>query len=241
MYELLTANQRGTADFGWLKANYSFSFANYFNPRQMGFRKLLVINQDTVSPKAGFPPHPHNDMEILTYVIRGSIRHQDSLGNNYVLNAGEIQVMSAGTGVRHSEYNASDTEELELLQIWILTDKENHAPAYDQKNFSPSQKINVLKQVAGPYGSDAPLKIHQDVYLFTSSLKKDKFVSYTLKATRYGWIQVVKGTLNVEVQDESQAKEFTLNPGDGVKLKSGLEIKITSLSEDSDFLFFDLN
>ncbi len=136
MFEVRRSEERGFANHGWLQAKHSFSFANYYDPDHMGFRDLRVINQDIVAPSAGFGTHPHNDMEILTYIVKGSIRHKDSMGNDYVIEAGEIQTMSAGTGVRHSEFNASDKEPLELLQVWLLTDKAGHPPSYDQKKFT---------------------------------------------------------------------------------------------------------
>lgn len=242
MLEIRKSDERGHANHGWLKAKHSFSFADYYNPSQMGFRNLIVINQDIVSPTMGFPTHAHNDMEIITYIIKGSIRHKDNIGNDYVINQGELQVMSAGTGVRHSEFNASESEDLELLQIWIHTDKKNHEPSYFQKKYSVDEKLNTLKLVAGSHDSSSEVKIHQNVKMFATVLESDKAVKYTLNSYRYGWIQLISGELTVK--SSASSKQLHLRPGDGLKIDPGAgstdQLEITAL-EKAEFIFFDLN
>lgn len=240
MFELRKSFERGFANHGWLKARHSFSFASYYDPEQMGFRDLRVINQDIVAPSTGFGTHPHNDMEILTYIVSGAIRHKDSMGNDYVIEAGEIQTMSAGTGVRHSEFNASEKDHLELLQIWILSDKAGHEPSYDQKKFSREDKLNQFKLVAGSYSDTAPLKIHQDVKMFASILEEKKQLDYKLGPDRYGWLQLVRGDLSVVITKNEDSRQVTLEPGDGIKLDQGTMITVNALSE-AEFIFFDLN
>ncbi len=239
MFELRKSEDRGFADHGWLKAKHSFSFANYYSPEHMGFRDLLVINQDIVSPSMGFGTHPHNDMEILTYIVSGAIRHKDSMGNDYIIQAGEIQTMSAGTGVRHSEFNASHENHLELLQIWIHTDQAGHTPSYDQKVFTREDKLNQLKQVAGSYTDTAPLKIHQDVKMYASVLENSNNLGYSLDSDRYGWIQLIHGQLEIELIQNQKTEVIQMKPGDGLKIEKNIALKIKSLNE-SEFLFFDL-
>lgn len=264
MFELRKSEDRGFADHGWLKAKHTFSFANYYNPKFMGFRNLLVINQDVVSPSMGFGTHPHKDMEIITYIIRGQIRHKDSMGNDYVINSGELQVMSAGTGVRHSEFNASDDEPLELMQIWVNTDKRDHTPRYDQHKFSKEEKLNTLKLVISPIGDgddskagvsdkgnvglsetvvsqpSRALGIHQDVSIFASVLQNGKSLEYTFGDQRYGWLQLISGQLSVQIESGGVTKDISVNPGDGVQIQNGVSLKITA-STEAELLLFDLN
>lgn len=239
MMELRKSTDRGHVDHGWLKAKHSFSFASYYDPQHMHFRNLRVINQDIVSPAAGFGTHPHNDMEIITYVIRGAIKHKDSMGNEYVLKKGELQVMSAGTGITHSEFNASTKEELELLQIWVLPDEKGHEPRYDQKIFPQEEKKNRLSLNASKDGRDGSLQIHQDVDLYSSTLDKDHSLEYNFRDDRYGWIQVVFGEL--EIYDSQSKESQKIKSGDGLSLRQPSTIKIAGLTDESEFLLFDLN
>lgn len=245
MFELIKSEDRGFADHGWLKAKHTFSFANYYNPDFMGFRDLRVINQDIVSPSMGFATHPHNDMEIITYVIHGRIRHKDSMGNDYEINAGELQVMSAGTGIRHSEFNASNDDHLELLQIWVLTDKAGHTPRYDQFKFTREEKLNTLKLVAAPYdhkpepNTSPALKIHQDVKLYASILEKDHELNFDLETNRYGWIQLISGELTIKSKTQ-ETMPVTVKAGDGLMIDKSEHLNINAQYE-SEFLFFDLN
>lgn len=257
-YQLRKSSDRGHAHHGWLQAKHSFSFANYYDPENMGFRSLRVINQDIIAPKMGFGTHSHSDMEIITYVLRGGVKHKDSMGNDYVIPAGEIQVMSAGTGVSHSEFNASDNEDLELLQIWIEPDQRGHQPSYDQKSFSRDQKLNQLLLISDSYNSgNESLKIHQDVQLYASYLQASKSIHYKLEKNRFAWLQLISGELNVELKNnidneldlkesfQSQSDSVThgflkISAGDGLKINQNLDINILSL-KDSEFIFFDLN
>ena len=191
MITLRESTERGHANHGWLDSYFTFSFANYYDPRHMEFRSLRVLNEDRVDPGAGFPTHPHNDMEILTYVIEGSLEHRDSMGNGSVVRAGEFQRMTAGTGVTHSEFNPSKTEPLHLLQIWILPAEMGLRPGYEQKEFPRNDRLNALRVVASPNGRDASLILHQDAEVLTAVLEAGKSVEHRLGKGRHGWVQVV--------------------------------------------------
>lgn len=236
MFMLRKSNERGAADHGWLKAKHTFSFANYYDEENMGFRSLRVINEDRVDAQQGFPTHAHRDMEILTYVISGSIEHKDSMGNGSVIRPGEVQYMSAGYGVRHSEFNPSDKEGLHLLQIWIMPDKANYQPAYDQKAFSTESRKNTLKLVATGDAVRAKdqgaIKIRQDADLYASLLDAGKTVEHEIEPRRGAWVQLVKGELSVN--------GTRMTAGDGLKVENENLIKIESL-EDAEFLLFDLD
>lgn len=251
MFELIKSEDRGHADHGWLKAKHTFSFASYYNPKFMGFRNLLVINQDIVAPSMGFGTHPHRDMEIITYIIRGQIRHKDSMGNDYVINSGELQVMSAGTGVRHSEFNASDTEPLELMQIWVNTNQADHKPRYDQFKFSREEKLNTLKLVIAPIeslkttGKDVlqnsrALGIHQDVSIYASILESDKNLEFEVSAERYAWLQLISGQIQLQIESNGQTQTVEVKAGDGVQIQSDVLLKIKA-KQETEFLLFDLN
>lgn len=232
MIKIRRSKERGHANYGWLDTNYTFSFNTYYDPRFMGFRDLRVINEDYIEPNQGFPTHGHRDMEILTYVMRGELSHKDSMGNGETIRPHEVQRMTAGTGVLHSEYS-SPTDKTHLLQIWILPEEENLTPGYEQKYFAPEEKQGKLKLVASRGGDDGSVTIHQDVNLYSSILAKNETVSRELAENRHAWIQIVKGS--VELNGE------TLNQGDGAAISEEKVLKIKSLEDETEFLLFDLN
>jgi len=221
MITLRKSEARGHFDLGWLDTRHTFSFADYYDPHHMGFRKLRVINQDIVEPHRGFPPHQHDNMEIVTYVIRGEITHNDSMGNKAVIKPNEIQRMSAGTGITHSEYNRGDNI-LELLQIWILPDQKNLTPSYEQIAFEPPH--NKLLQHS--------LGIHQDVRIFTGCLDENQHQDYVVNKNRHIWIQMISGQIDIN--------HIKLNTGDGAAISDEIKLDIKSY-EKSHFLLFDLN
>jgi quercetin 2,3-dioxygenase len=232
MIKIRRSKERGHANYGWLDTNYTFSFSNYYDPRFMGFRSLRVINEDFIAPNQGFPTHGHRDMEILTYVIRGELSHKDSMGNGTTILPNEVQRMSAGTGILHSEYS-SPSEETHLLQIWILPEEENLTPGYEQTFFAPEEKQGKLKLVASRGGDDGSVKIHQDVNLYSSILAKDETVSHELAENRHAWAQVVKG--EIELNGE------ILKHGDGAAVSDETLLNIRALTDETEFLLFDLN
>jgi redox-sensitive bicupin YhaK (pirin superfamily) len=232
MITIRKAGDRGHAEHGWLDSRHTFSFADYFDQDQMGFRTLRVINEDRVEPGQGFGTHPHRDMEIISYVLEGALEHKDSMGTSSVIRPGEVQRMSAGTGVLHSEYNPSRAEPVHFLQIWIFPEKKNLKPGYEQKVFPAGERTNRLRLVASRDGRDGSLTIHQDAELYTSLLSKGNAVSHPLGSGRFAWVQVARGsvTLNGEA----------LSTGDGARVsgEKALELKATSNAE---VLLFDLN
>jgi hypothetical protein len=232
MLQIVRANQRGHADHGWLNTYHTFSFADYYNPQMMGFRSLRVINEDRVTEGQGFGTHGHADMEILSYVVEGAIAHKDSTGGEEILRPHEWQRMTAGSGIRHSEYNPSKTDKLHFYQIWILPEKDDLEAGYEQKMFAPEEKSGKLKLVASRDSRDGSLKINQDVSVFNSILKADEEASYDLAEKRYGWIQVVKGTL--EINGEK------LNASDGAAISEEKLLKIKATEDGTEFLLFDL-
>ncbi|GAA0779168.1 pirin family protein [Roseibium denhamense] len=225
------SDARGDADFGWLKSKHTFSFGSYFDPNYIGFGALRVINEDRVAPSAGFPAHPHQNMEIISYVVSGGLEHKDSLGTGSVIRPGELQRMSAGTGVRHSEYNASDKDPVHFLQIWIVPERDGIEPSYEQKAFPADGRENALRLIGSRDGRDGSVTIHQDVDLYTSLLGADRSLAYDIKAGRKVWIQLIKGALSVNGQ--------TLTAGDGLGLWDTGAISLTA-QENADFLLFDL-
>jgi redox-sensitive bicupin YhaK (pirin superfamily) len=228
---LRPAAERGHANFGWLDSHHSFSFANYYDPRHMGFRQLRVINDDTVSPDGGFPTHGHRDMEIISYVVRGALAHRDTTGGDGVLKRGDVQAMSAGTGVRHSEFNASGEEDVRFLQIWILPARDGLPAAYRQANFPDAAKRNVLRLIVAPGGPDGALDINQDVRVFASLLDAGASVSHKLAPGRGAWVQVVDGGIEVNGQ--------ALSAGDGVAIEDAAQLDIAARGK-AEFLLFDL-
>ncbi|MCA9678085.1 MAG: pirin family protein, partial [Myxococcales bacterium] len=188
MLNLRRSDERGHAVHGWLDSHHTFSFADYYDPAHMGFRALRVINEDRVAGGTGFGAHPHRDMEILTYVLDGEIAHKDSMGNGSVIRPGELQRMSAGTGVRHSEHNASRTAPLHFLQIWIMPDRAGHPPSYEQRAFPEAERRGALRLVASPDGADGSLTIHQDTRLYAGLLDGDEAATLALAAGRHAWV-----------------------------------------------------
>ena len=231
MINVRRANERGGANHGWLDTRHTFSFSDYYDPRHMGFRHLRVINEDRVAPGRGFGTHGHRDMEILSYVVSGALGHRDSMGNGEVIRPHEWQRMSAGTGVRHSEMNASQSEPVHFYQIWILPEAENIRPDYEQKLFAPEEKSGQLRLVASRDGRDASLRIHQDVSVYNALLKGGDEVEHELEAGRHAWLQVVKGT--VELNGNKLAA------GDGAAISEERSLTIKA-HDDSEVILFDL-
>ncbi|HLQ88643.1 MAG TPA: pirin family protein [Xanthobacteraceae bacterium] len=229
--QLRKSEDRGKANFGWLDSKHSFSFGHYHDPKHMGFGPLRVINEDRVAPGGGFPPHPHSDMEIISYVLKGGLEHRDSLGTGSVIRPGEVQRMSAGTGIRHSEFNASNTEPVHFLQIWIIPEKQGIAPGYEQKRFGDAEKRGKLRLVGSRDGRDGSVTIHQDVDLYAAILGVDESVTFNLKPGRIGWVQVATGTVTINGEE--------LRPGDGVAFEESGTIAITG-TDDSEVLLFDM-
>jgi quercetin 2,3-dioxygenase len=232
MIKVRRSNERGGADHGWLQTQYTFSFADYYDPQNMGFRDLRVINEDYIAPAQGFPTHGHRDMEIVTYVINGELSHRDSMGNGETIRPNEVQRMTAGTGVLHSEYS-SPTDKTHLLQIWILPEKQNLQPGYEQKYFAPEEKQGKLKLVASRGGDDGSVTINQDVDLYASLLNSGESVEHQLKDGRHAWIQVISGSL--------EANGEKLDAGDGAAISEEQVLKLNAGKDNTEFLLFDLN
>jgi len=197
MLKIRRSDDRGTADHGWLNSRHTFSFADYHDPRFMGFRDLRVINEDRVAPGMGFGTHGHRDMEIISYVLDGALEHADSMGTRSVIRPGEVQRMSAGTGVRHSEYNASRQDPVHFLQIWVLPRERNLPPGYEQKRFDDAEKRNALRLVASPDGRDGSVTIHQDVDLHAALVEPGAAVTFTRRPDRHVWLHVARGQVRV--------------------------------------------
>ncbi len=232
MIRMRPANERGHADHGWLSARFSFSFADYHDPEHMGFRSLRVLNDDTIQPGMGFDTHGHRDMEIVTYVFEGALEHGDSMGNGSVLRPGDVQRMSAGRGVRHSEFNASPTERLRLLQIWILPEERDIEPGYEERNFSAEEKRGRLRTIVSPGGEDGALRIHRDVRIHASILGNGDALTRELSPDRHAWIQVVRGRIELNGTE--------LRTGDGAAVSDETKLDIEG-REETEFLLFDLD
>lgn len=229
MINIRKSEERGHANHGWLVTQHTFSFSDYYDPDFMGFKALRVINEDVIAPTKGFGTHPHDNMEILTYILDGTLEHKDTMGNHSQITKGEFQLMTAGTGVKHSEFNPSKKEEVHLLQIWITPDKKGHTPEYQQKSFASHKQ--GLKLVVSPDGKEGSLKIHQNARIYLGRFEKGEKSEISLAEGRHGWIQVVKGgvTLNGAV----------LTAGDGASVSN--EKKLALIPADgTEFLFFDL-
>src|SRR5947199_8891669 len=195
------SRERGHFDHGWLDTRHTFSFARYHDPRYTSFRDLLVINEDRVQPSRGFPTHSHDNMEIISYVLEGALEHRDSMGNGSVIRPGDVQRMSAGTGVTHSEFNASKTEPVHLLQIWMFPERKGIKPSYEQKAFSEADKRSRLRLVASPDGRDGSVTIHQDNEMYATVLRKGETVRHELKPERHAWVQVARGSVKLNGQE----------------------------------------
>jgi quercetin 2,3-dioxygenase len=225
------AKERGHADHGWLDTWHTFSFSDYYDPSFMGFRTLRVINEDFVAPGHGFPTHPHRDMEIITYVLQGALQHRDSLGTGSIIRPGEVQRMSAGTGVRHSEANPSAEEAVHLLQIWIEPAKKGIAPGYEQKAFGDPEKRGRLRLVASPDGADGSVTIHQDARVYATLLGPGQQAVHTLAAGRHAWLHVARGSLTLNGEH--------LGTSDGAAI-TGESVLTLVGDQDAEALLFDL-
>src|SRR5687767_3591489 len=232
MITIRRSNERGHANHGWLDTHFSFSFADYYDPQFMGFRDLRVINEDFIEPDQGFPKHGHRDMEIITYVISGELSHRDSMGNGETIRPNEVQRMTAGTGVLHSEYS-SPSDRTHLLQIWILPEKRNLQPGYEQKLFGPEEKLGRLRLVASRGGDDGSVHINQDVQLYASILNANEEVSHEIASGRHAWVQLIKGSLDVNDQ--------RLSAGDGAAISEEKVLKLRSSANNTESLVFDLS
>jgi redox-sensitive bicupin YhaK (pirin superfamily) len=231
MITLRRSQERGGGDYGWLNTKHTFSFSDYWDPRWMGFRSLRVINEDYVAPASGFPTHPHSDMEIITYVLEGKLEHKDSLGTGSVILPGDGQRMTAGRGIRHSEYNPSTAEQVHLYQIWILPEKKGLEPSYEQKSFPTEEKQGKLRLVASPDAKDGSVRINQDARLYVTLLQPGKEVAHSFAPGRHGWLQVAKGS--VELNGEK------LTQGDGAAISDEKTLSLKAAKE-SEVLLFDL-
>ncbi|HZE97600.1 MAG TPA: pirin family protein [Planctomycetota bacterium] len=232
MITIRKSDDRGHAEHGWLDSRHTFSFADYHDPDQMGFRSLRVINEDRVREGQGFGTHPHRDMEILSYVLEGALEHKDNMGTSSIIRPGEVQRMSAGTGVLHSEYNPSRTEPVHFLQIWIYPEKKGVQPGYEQKEFPAKERSDKLRLVASRDGREGSLTINQDAELYTTLLSKGGKVSHPLKTGRFAWVQVASGAVALNGK--------VLKAGDGASVSGEKELEL-SASADSEVLVFDLN
>jgi redox-sensitive bicupin YhaK (pirin superfamily) len=231
MIEIIPSETRGSADHGWLKAKHTFSFAEYHNPQRVRFGPLRVINEDRIAPGQGFGTHPHKDMEILTYPISGAIEHKDSMGNGTVIRAGEVQRMTAGSGVQHSEFNHSQKDELHLLQIWMFPEQDDLDPGYEQTMFSREDKLNQLRLIASRDGRDGSVTVHQHVDLYASVLQQDETVEHSFSDSHKIFVQVISGDITVNDQ--------AVSAGDGAQITEQDQLIVKSQSE-AEFLLFDM-
>ena len=228
MIQIRPSEERGHAEHGWLDSRFTFSFADYYDPEHVQFRSLRVINEDQVAPGKGFGMHPHRDMEILTWMLDGSLEHRDSMGSGAVIHPGELQHMSAGTGVMHSEFNPSQTKSAHLLQIWIMPERKGLRPEYEQLEFSDAELRGKFSLVAGP---KAAVTIHQDANLYVARLDKGAEAKHALKSGRHAWLQVARGSVSLNSKD--------LKQGDGAAISNETEIRVEA-KEPSEILLFDL-
>jgi redox-sensitive bicupin YhaK (pirin superfamily) len=233
MITIRPSAERGHANYGWLDTHYSFSFANYYDPKHMGFRDLRVINEDVVSPGKGFGAHPHNDMEIITYIVDGELSHRDSTGREATIQRDDVQRMSAGTGVVHSEYNNSDAP-VHLLQVWIMPEADGLKPSYEDRTFPRSEKIDRLKLIASGDGRDGSTRINQDASVYASLLSNGKSLELPLAEGRHAWVQLISGELDVNGK--------RLAKGDGAAISRETKLTLSSVSGNgaAEFLVFDL-
>jgi len=235
MIDIIRADTRGSANHGWLDSKHSFSFADYYDPGRMGFGSLRVINEDRVEPSMGFGTHPHRDMEIITYVIDGTLEHKDSMGNGSIIKPGDVQRMSAGTGVLHSEFNPSPEAQTHFLQIWVLPSETGLDPGYEQKFFSDEDKRNRWCLLGSPDGRGGSVTIHQDVDLAATILDRDAEIDYTFVAGRRAYLQVVFGDVAVEGDDFQER----ITSGDGVAISDVATLRFRA-AEESELLLFDM-
>jgi len=229
--DIRKANERGRANFGWLDSRHTFSFGHYYDPKHMGFGPLRVINDDRVAPGGGFATHPHSDMEIISYVLAGALEHRDSLGTGSVIRPGDVQRMSAGTGIRHSEFNASKTEPVHFLQIWVIPETAGLAPSYEQKTFAEADKRARLKLVASRDGRDGSVTLHRHLDLYASLLEPRERVTHALAQQRGAWLHVARGRITLG--------DHMLEAGDGAAITSAGMITIEGMQKDTEVLLFD--
>lgn len=225
------STERGQVNFGWLDSHHTFSFGSYYDPNHMGFRALRVINEDRVSPGAGFDTHGHRDMEILTYVLEGALEHQDNTGTGAVIYPGEVQRMSAGTGILHSEFNASSGDPVHFLQIWLLPNQRGLSPSYEQRRFNLCEKPSQLHLIAASDGRDDTVTVHQDVELYAGILHKGDRICHQIHPERHAWVQVARGEVSLN--------GLSLASGDGAAISNQADINI-EVVQDTEILLFDL-
>jgi redox-sensitive bicupin YhaK (pirin superfamily) len=231
MFNVRKAEERGHADHGWLNSYHTFSFAGYRDPRYMGFRSLLVMNEDRVAAGQGFGTHGHSDMEIVSYVLEGSLVHKDSMGNGEILKPGEFQRITAGTGITHSEINGSDSQTTHFYQIWLLPEQRGIEPSYEQKSFDPAERQNRLQLVASPDAAEGSLLIHQDARIYLLDLQQGHSMEHVLRTSRHAWIQILRGSVNVNGE--------LLTTGDGVAVSSEEQLRFAA-TEPTELMLFDL-
>jgi len=231
MINIRKSNDRGRANHGWLDTRFTFSFSDYFDQDHVEFRTLRVMNDDRIAGGGGFPTHQHRDMEIVTYVLEGALEHRDSMGNGSVIKPGDVQYMSAGTGVAHSEFNASKTETAHLYQIWMFPEKQGLKPTYDQKTFTEADKRGKLRLLVSHDGRDGSVKIRQDNDLYATVLGKDETVKHELKPQRHAYVQVARGSVKLN--------GTTLETGDGAEISEEKALELTGV-KDAEVLLFDL-
>lgn len=229
--QLRRSFERGHTQIGWLNSYHTFSFGSYYDPRHMGFRALRVINDDRVTPSAGFGAHSHQDMEIITYVLEGELEHKDSLGNGAIIYPGDAQIMSAGTGITHSEFNPSGTHPVHFLQIWIVPDQKSVQPRYEQRTFPPEEKRGQLRLIVAPDGRNGAVTIYQDAELYVATLEPEREIHYSVQPKRYAWLQVARGTVTLNGE--------RLQAGDGVQMSGGENLTINT-ETSAEILLFNL-
>ncbi|NJN76174.1 MAG: pirin family protein [Synechococcaceae cyanobacterium RL_1_2] len=232
MIKIRPSEERGRGNVSWLDSYFTFSFGDYYDGEHVQFSALRVINEDTIAPSQGFATHGHRDMEIVTYVLDGALEHKDSIGNGSIMRPGDVQRMSAGTGILHSEYNPSPQEPVHLLQIWIVPDRTGLAPSYEQTYFPPEKKLNQLKLVAAPDGQDGAVTIHQNAKIYASILMANHSLEYLLPRDRRAWLQITEGALTLNGN--------TLKAGDGAALSEESKLTIVGQASKTEFLLFDL-
>ena len=232
MITIRRGDERGKTRIDWLDSHHSFSFGDYYDPAHMGFRALRVINEDRIAPGAGFPTHPHRDMEIVTLVLSGALEHRDSLGSGEVIRPGDVQRMSAGTGIRHSEFNPSRTEPTHLLQIWILPEHTGLQPSYEQKRFDEAERQGKLRLVADRHGTDGAVTIHADTRIHAGFLPAGEKITHKLPLGRHGWLQVARGEVELDGQ--------VLAAGDAAAIQGERTLGLMG-RKDADLVLFDLS
>lgn len=232
MITVRSGRDRGAANFGWLDSRHTFSFGNYYDPQHMGFGKLRVINEDKVTPSQGFGTHGHRDMEIISYVLSGALAHKDSIGNGSTIRPGDVQRMSAGTGILHSEFNASDTDPVHFLQIWVMPEQSGLEPGYEQTYFASEAKQDQLRLIGSRDGRDGSVTIHQDLNLYAAQLSVDETVTHALSEGRIAWVHVARGAVALN--------GHSLTAGDGAAIAEETALTLTGIGEGTEVLLFDM-